>query len=153
VIPGQGSLAALGAFFAGAPAAARAVRPLSPAARVGLELDEGPAGFAMAGGTPALTPGAPEAPDFTLRIPAAAVARLCARPDAGVGELGVLVFSLMRERDPALRIGVRIQASTPRLLVGGYLGVLLLGGPPVALWLLRRGLGDPRAVIDRLRRR
>jgi hypothetical protein len=149
----QGSLAALRALFAGAPAALEAVRPLSPSARVGLELDEGPAGFAISGGAPALTQGAPDRPDFTLRLPARAVARLCASPVAGVGELGLIFFSLLLERDPALRVGVRVQAPTTRLLANGYLGVLLLGGPRVALWLLRRGLADPRAVIERLRRR
>jgi hypothetical protein len=150
---GQDSLASLRALFASAPAAARAIRPLSPAARVGLELDDGPAGFALEGGLAAITPGAPAAPDFTLRLPAGAVASLCAHPEAGVGELGVLFFSLLLERDPALRIGVRVQAPTGRLLAHGYLGVMLLGGPRVALWLLRRGLADPRAVIERLRRR
>jgi len=149
----QASLAALRDFFAGTPGAAAATRPLARAARVGLELDEGPAGFAMSSGAPALTPGALDGADFTLRLPAAAVARLCARPDAGVGELGVLFFSLMLERDPALRVGVRVQASPARLIANGYLVVLVLGGPRVALWLLRRGLADPRAVMERLRRR
>jgi hypothetical protein len=45
--PDPGSLDALAELFARAPSASRAVRPLSPSARVGLELDEGPAGFAM----------------------------------------------------------------------------------------------------------
>lgn len=151
--PAASSLATLAAFFAGAPAAARAVRPLSPSARVGLELDEGPAGFAVEGGRPVLTAGAPGDPDFSLRLPAAAVELLCARHDAGVGELGVRFFGLVRERDPALRVGVRVHASTGRLLGNGYLAVLALGGPQVALWLLRRGLADPAAVIERLRRR
>jgi hypothetical protein len=147
------SLATLTAFFAAAPAAARAVRPLSPAARVGLDLDEGPAGFAVRDGRPVLTAGVLGAPDFTLRLPAAAVERLCSRADAGVGELGLRLLTLARERDPALHVGVRLHASTGRLLGNGYLSVLALGGPAVALWLLRRGLADPLAVIERLRRR
>ncbi len=150
--PGS-SLATLTAFFAAAPAAARAVRPLSPAARIRLELEEGPAAFTLADGTPRLGAGAPGDPDFTLRLPAGAVARLCARPEAGVGELGLLFFTLLLERDPALRVGVRLHAATGRLLANGYLAVLALGGPRVALWLLRRGLADPRAVLERLRRR
>jgi hypothetical protein len=100
-----------------------------------------------------LTTGAPPDPDFTLRLPAAAVERLCGRRGAGVGELGVLFFGLLRERDPALRVGVHLHASTRRLVGHGYLAVLALGGPQVALWLLRRGLADPGAVIERLRRR
>jgi len=152
VPPGPDSLARLAAFFATAPAAARAVRPLSPSARIGLELEGGPAAFEVTDGVPVLTAGAPADPDFTLRLPAEAVARLCARTGAGVGELGVLFFSLARSRDPALRIGIRLQAPTRRLIASGYLGVLAAGGPSVALWLLRRGLADPRAVIERLRR-
>ncbi len=151
--PAHASLDALAALFARAPSAARAVRPLSAAARVGLDLDEGPAGFAMSGGAPLLTAGEPSDPDFTLRLPAGAVTRLCANPAAGVGELGLLFFSLVLERDPALHVGVRVHASTARLVSGGYLAVLALGGPRVALWLLRRGLAEPRAVIERLRRR
>jgi hypothetical protein len=151
--PGPGSLATLAELFGRAPSAARAVRPLSPAARVGLELDEGPAGFAMSNGTPVLTVGAPADPDFTLRLPAAAVARLSAHAGAGVGELGLLFFSLILERDPSLHVGVRVHAPTSRLLAHGYLTVLALGGPRVLAWLLRRGLADPRAVIERLRRR
>jgi len=149
---GQDSLAVLSAFFAAAPAVARAARPLSRAARVGLELDEGPAAFSMLDGAPVLAGGAPSDPDFTLRLPGAAVARLCADPAAGVGELGVRLFALVLEREPSLHVGVRVQAPASRLLANGYLAVLALGGPRVALWLLRRGLADPVAVIERLRR-
>ena len=39
--PDQGSLGALAELFSRAPSASRAVRRLSPSARVGLELDEG----------------------------------------------------------------------------------------------------------------
>jgi len=150
---GHASLAALAGFFAGARSAARAIRPLSPAARVALVLDEGPAGFAMSRDGPVLTPGTPADPDFTLRLPDAAVARLCQDPGAGVGELGLLFFSLLLERDPALHVGARVHATTARLVANGYLTVLVLGGPRVALWLLRRGLAEPRAAIERLRRR
>jgi hypothetical protein len=102
---------------------------------------------------PALTAGAPGDPDFTLRLPAAAVSRLCAHAGAGVGEMGLLFFALVLERDPSLRIVVRVHAPASRLLAHGYLTVLALGGPRVLAWLLRRGLADPHAVIERLRRR
>ena len=150
---GPASLASLRDFFAGAPAAARAIRPLSPAARVGLELDEGPAAFEVRAGVAVLSAGAPADPDFTLRLPAAAVARLCHHRGAGVGELGVLFFTLALERDPALKVRARLHAPTARLVGNGYLAVLALGGPAVLLWLLRRGLSDPRAVLERLRPR
>jgi hypothetical protein len=138
-------------FFTRSPAAARALRALRPGAAVALELAEGPAGF-RPGGAP-VTAGQPDQPDFTLRLPVAALQRLCADPAAGVGALGVQFFTLVVEHDPALRVEVRLEAPTTRLLAHGWLAVLALGGVEVALWLLRRGLADPRAALERLRRR
>lgn len=147
------SLDALARFFATSPAARRAVRPLSTGARVALDLDEGPAGFTLAAGAPRLAPGPLADPDFTLRLPAGAVARVVAVEGDDVGEVGIAFFKLVLERDPALRIGLRVDAPTTRLLAHGYLGVLALGGARVAFWLLKRGLANPLAVIDRLRGR
>jgi hypothetical protein len=147
------SLARLARFFETAPAAARAVRPLAPGARVALALDEGPAGFTLAGGAPRLAPGPLDDPDFTLRLPGGAVDRLVARGAADVGEAGVALFQLVLEQDPALRVGATVQAPLSRLVAHGWLAVLALGGGKVALWLLRRGLANPAKVIERLRRR
>jgi hypothetical protein len=147
------SLDALARFFAASPAARRAVRPLAPGARVALELDEGPAGFTLEAGAPRLAAGPLADPDFTLRLPAAAVARVVAVEGDDVGAVGVAFFQQVLERDPAVRIGVRVQAPTPRLLAHGYLGVLALGGARVTLWLVKRGLANPKAIIDRLRGR
>jgi hypothetical protein len=147
------SLARLDRFFATSPAARRAVRPLAPAARVALLLDEGPAGFTLDGGAPRLAPGPLDDPDFTLRLPAEAVARLTALDGADVGEVGVAFFQLLLERDPALRVQASVQAATGRLVRHGYLAVLAQGGLRVADFLLARGLRDPRAVVERLRRR
>jgi len=149
----QTSLEALARFFAASPAARRAVKPLSAGARVALDLDEGPAGFTLAGGAPHLAAGPLADPDFTLRLPAGAVARVVAVEGDHVGEVGIAFFKLVLERDPALRVGMRVDAPTARLLSHGYLGVLALGGARVAFWLLKRGLANPMAVIDRLRGR
>jgi len=70
-----------------------------------------------------------------------------------VGEFGVEFFKLVIERDPGLKVRVRIDAPTSQLLKHGYLGVLALGGMKVALWLLRNGVRNPKATIDRLRGR
>ncbi len=147
------SLDLLRRYFEDAPAARRAAAPLRPGARVALTLDEGPAGFALADGRPVLTEGRLDDPDFTLRLPAAAVARLAEDPRAreDVGEAGLAFFRLALERDPAVRAGVSVQASTARLVAHGYLAVLALGGARVGLFLLRRGLASPARVIDRLR--
>jgi hypothetical protein len=55
------------------------------------------------------------------------------------------------ERDPALKVRVSIDAPTTRLLGNGYLGVLALGGVKVTWWLIRNGIKNPKAAIDRLR--
>lgn len=146
------SIEALGRFFEGAPAARKATRPLSRDARVALALDGGPARFTMEAGRPEVRAGAEPDPDFTLTLPDAAVVRLTAESD-DVGALGIRFFELVLSRDPALHVRIRIHASTARLVTRGYLGVLALGGMKVALWLLAKGVRNPKAAIDRLRGR
>jgi len=135
------------------PVARRAARPLAPATEVGLVVAGTAARFTMEEGRPVVREGAASDPDFTLTLPEEAVARLAAQQSEDVGEMGVAFFQLLLDRDPALHVGVRLHASTARLLSHGYLSVLALGGMRVGLWLLRKGLADPRAVIERLRRR
>jgi hypothetical protein len=147
------SLELLGRFFATAPAARRAVRPLAPGARVALLLDEGPAGFTLVAGAPHLAAGALEDPDFTLRLPRAAVERLAALPGVDVGATGLAFFRLVLERDPSLHVGVSVQGATSRLVARGYLAVLALGGARVALWLVGRGVTSPARLIEKLRGR
>jgi hypothetical protein len=149
-MPGS-SLEALAAFFETAEVARRATRPLAPSAEVGLVVDGVPARFRMQGDLPAVRPGAASDPDFTLSLPAAAVERLTGLAGSDIGAMGVAFLQLVLERDPALRVGVRIHASTARLISNGYLGVLALGGFQVAIWLLKKGFANPRAAIDRLR--
>lgn len=146
-----GSLEALRTFFASAPAARAATRPLSRGARVGLALEEGEARFTMESGLPEVLAGAPADPDFTLVLPAGAVARLTTLGSDDVGAFGIEFFRLVLERDPALKVRVRVTAPTGRLVAHGYLGVLALGGAKVAWWLLRNGVKNPKAAIDRLR--
>jgi hypothetical protein len=141
----------LSAFFATSPAARRAVRPLAATARVALLLDEGPAGFTVDGGAARLAAGPLPDPDFTLRLPAAAVARLVEVEGDDVGAIGIAFFQALLDREPSRRVRVTVEASTARLVSHGYLGVLALGGLKVGLFLLRRGLADPRRVIERLR--
>lgn len=152
-IPGpDGGLDALRRFFRSAPAAGRATRPLSREAEVALDLEGGPARFTMASGAPEILPGPARDPDFALAVPPGAVRRLTSG-EAGVGGLGVAFFRLVLSRDPALRIRVRLHASTARLLSRGYFRVLALGGFQVAAWLLRAGARTPLQALERLRRR
>lgn len=141
----------LKAFFESAPVARKATRPLGRGARVNLALEGGVSRFTMESGAPAVHPGADPEPDFTLTMPAAAVARVTGRDSGDVGELGVEFFKLVLERDPALKVRLRIDAPTTRLLGNGYLGVLALGGMKVTWWLLKNGVKNPMAAIDRLR--
>jgi hypothetical protein len=145
------SLESLKTFFETAPAARRATKPLSRSARVNLALDGGPAHFTMEAGEPAVHAGAAPDPDFTLTIPNAAVQRITTLSSEDVGEFGIAFFKLLLERDPALRVRVRIDAPTTRLLGHGYLGVLALGGMKVTWWLIKNGVKNPKAAIDRLR--
>lgn len=139
-------------FLEHSPAARKATRPLSREARVNLVLPEGPARFTMEGGTPTLLPGEGRDPDFTLTLPASAARRITSLGSEEVGAYGVEFFKLVLERDPALRVRIRVLAPTGRLLSHGYLGVLAQGGIGVALWLIRNGVKNPAAIIDRLRK-
>jgi hypothetical protein len=145
------SFESLKTFFESAPAAKKATRPLAPGARVNLALDGGPAHFTMESGAPEVRAGAAQDPDFTLTLPDGAVGRIVALQSDDVGEFGVEFFKLVLERDPAVKARVRIEAPTSRLLGHGYLGVLALGGMKVTWWLLKNGVKNPKAAIDRLR--
>jgi hypothetical protein len=145
------SYEALKRFFESAPAARKATRPLARGARVNLALDGGPARFTMETGAPEVREGGADDPDFTLRLPDGAVARITGLASDDVGEFGVEFFKLVLERDPALKVRVSLDAPTGRLLGHGYLGVLALGGMKVTWWLVRNGVKNPKAAIDRLR--
>jgi hypothetical protein len=145
------SFDALKTFFETAPAARKATKPLARGARVNLTLDGGPAHFTMASGEPRVVEGSDAAPDFTLVLPDGAVQRITALTSDDVGEFGIEFFKLVLERDPALKVRIKIDAATTQLLGHGYLGVLAIGGMKVTWWLLKNGVKNPKAAIDRLR--
>jgi hypothetical protein len=147
------SYEALRRFFAEAAVARSATRPLSRDARVNVALPEGTARFTMEGGAPALLPGAAPDPDFTLRLPDGAVHRLTSLRSEEVGEFGVEFFKLVLDHDPDLKVRVHLEAPASRLLAHGYLSVLAQGGLKVTWWLLRNGVKNPLAAIDRLRKK
>ncbi|WP_242346764.1 SCP2 sterol-binding domain-containing protein [Anaeromyxobacter terrae] len=145
------SLDALKRFFETSPAARKATKPLARGARVNLALESGAAHFTMEGGAPEVRDAAAQDPDFTLTMPAGAVQRITSLDTDDVGAFGIEFFKLVLERDPAVKVRVRIDASTSQLLGHGYLGVLALGGMKVSWWLLKNGVKNPKAAIDRLR--
>ncbi|HEY7724985.1 MAG TPA: AAA family ATPase [Anaeromyxobacteraceae bacterium] len=140
-------------FFERAQVARRATRPLAADAEVALDLAGGPARFSMEGGRAAVADGPARDPDFTLAIPDQAAARLTGLVGADAGTVGIEFFQLLLDRAPDRRIRVRIHASTARLLGRGYLGVVALGGLSLAVWLVKRGVANPRSAIERLRGR
>lgn len=145
------SFEALKRFFELAPAAKKATRPLARTAEVALVLDGGPARFTMESGAPQVLEGAARDPDFTLTLPDGAVKRITGIESDDVGEFGIDFFRLVLEKDPALKARVHIEAPTTRLLSHGYLGVLALGGVKVTWWLIKNGVKNPKAAIERLR--
>jgi hypothetical protein len=145
------SFEALKRFFESAEAARKATRPLEDGAEVGLQLSTGPARFVMEGGTGHVRDEPPRAPDFTLALPDAAVSRITSLRSNDVGEFGVEFFKLVLERDPDLKVRVKVDAHTSQLLKHGYLSVLALGGMKVTWWLVKNGVKNPKAAIDRLR--
>ena len=147
------NLAALKRFFQESPAARKATRPLARGARVNLALDGGPAHFTMESGAPQVLEGSAADPDFTLSLPLAAVERITSIEGGDVGEFGIGFFQLVLERDPALHVRIHLDARTAQLLSHGYLGVLAVGGVKVTWWLLKNGVRNPKAAIDRLRGR
>jgi len=149
-MPGP-SFEALKRFFETSPAARKATGPLHRDARVGLELASGPAHFSMRSGTPEVVEGPAESPDFTLILPDGAVKHVTALASEDVGEFGVEFFKLVLSREPDTKVRIHIQAPTMRLLANGYLGVLAVGGAKVGWWLLKNGVRNPKAAIDRLR--
>ena len=138
-------------FFESAPAARKATRPLARGARVNLALDGGSAHFTMESGAPEGRDGPAQVPDFTLTLTEGAVTRITGLASEDVGEFGVEFFKLVLERDPSMKARVRVEAPTTRLLGHGYLGVLALGGVKVTWWLVKNGVKNPKAAIDRLR--
>lgn len=145
------SFEALKRFFETAEVARKATRPLHDHAEVALQLDGGPARFVMQGGRALVQEGQAQRPDFTLVLPDGAVSRITALKSDDVGEFGIEFFKLVLDKDPALKVRVHIDASTGQLLSHGYLGVLAQGGMKVTWWLLKNGVKNPKAAIDRLR--
>ena len=146
------SFESLKSFFETAPAARKATRPLARGARVNLALDGGPAHFTMESGAPEVRDGAAR----RSRLHAHAAGRRGARASPAlasddVGEFGIEFFKLVLERDPALKVRVRIDAPTSRCSATATSASSPSAGMKVTWWLLKNGVKNPKAAIDRLR--
>lgn len=139
-------------FFESAPAARQATRPLARGAEVAVLLaGDHAVRFTMESGEPRLLAEPARDPDFTVVLPSRAVEEITGLASDDVGEYGVAFFSLLLSREVDSKVRIRIHAPTTRLLGRGYLGVLAVGGMKVSWWLLKNGVKNPKAAIDRLR--
>jgi len=148
----------LAALFRSHPAWTRAASLLSEDACSNLRFQHRPGEIwhlARVDGATRLAPGALRDADLELGFPPGAIERLEATR-GGIGAFAVALFELAVERDPALRVDLRILAPFSRLVRRGYLRLLVAGGPEVLAWGAAHGvrtLGELRRWVARVRKR
>jgi len=149
-----GSEAKLKQFFETSEAARRAASSLRKAAEVGVRFTDRPGTFRFHSidGRPAFEAGEAMDPDFELTLAPGAVDAITAKPQADVGELGVLFFQRIVAKDENEKIRVKLHSGLVRLTMRGWLGVLAAGGPKVIGWMAQKGLKGPGAVASALSR-
>ena len=150
--PAQSSPDALTHFFAVSAAAKTAAASLKKAAEVGVHFTDAPGDyrFTVEDGTPRLLAGKAKDPDFELTFGPAASRALADRPNADVGDLGILFFQHMIASEADAKIRVKLHSGLMKLTLRGYLGVLAAGGSKVFGWLATKGLKGPGAVASAL---
>jgi len=147
----------LAGLFRSHPAWTRAAALLSQEACSNVRFQHRPGEIwhlARVDGVTRLEPGARRDADLELAFPPGAVERLAAT-GGGIGAFAVALFELAVERDPALRVDLRILAPFSRLVRRGYLRLLVAGGPSVLAWGAAHGvgtLGELRRWIARMRK-
>jgi hypothetical protein len=92
-----------------------------------------------------LLPGSSSDPDLVFRFTPAAVERLEA-VEGSIGEFAVELFALMLEDDPELRVGFRVVAGFGRLVMRGYVRLLVAAGPGVVAFGVSHGVGSLPAL-------
>jgi len=150
----EGSETRLRRFFETSDASRRAASSLRKAAEVGVRFTDVPGDFRFhsVDGKPAFEAGKAMDPDFELTLAPGAVAAITARPQADVGDLGVLFFQHIIAKDEKEKIRVKLHSGLLRLTMRGWLGVLAAGGPKVIGWTAQKGLKGPSAVASALSR-
>ena len=141
-------------FFETSESARKAATHLRSAAEVGVQFTDvkGDFRFTLVDGRPRFLDGKAKDPDFELTMAPGAVTAIAARPNADVGELGILFFQHIVAQDPQSKIGVKLHSGLIKLTMRGWVGVMLSGGGKVLGWLASKGLKGPSAVAHALSR-
>jgi hypothetical protein len=144
-------------FFETSTSARRAAGSLKKAAEVAVRFTDVPGEFHFKSldGKPVFITGPADDPDFELTMAPGAVADIASKPDADVGDLGILFFQHILSKDPNDKIGVKLHSGLVKLTLRGWLGVMAQGGGKVVAWLAAKGLRGPSAIasaVSRLRK-
>jgi hypothetical protein len=141
-------------FFETSESARRAASHLKPPAQVAVRFTDVPGDFhfALVEGKPRFLVGPAKDPDFELTMAPAAVTAIAARPNADVGDLGILFFQHIVAQDPQSKIRVKLHSGLLKLTMRGWLGVMASGGAKVIGWLAAKGLKGPSAIASALAR-
>src|SRR5437016_1069513 len=152
--PVEPSNARLRRFFETSEAGRRAAASLKKAAEVGVRFTDVPGDFRFhaVDGRPVFESGKAMDPDFDLTLAPGAVAAITARPEADVGDLGILFFQPILAKDENDKIRVKLHSGLMRLTMRGWLSVLAAGGSKVVSWMAHKGLKGPSAVASALSR-
>jgi hypothetical protein len=141
-------------FFETSESARKAASHLKPAAQVAVRFTDVPGDFyfALVEGKPRFLTGAAKDPDFELTLAPGAVTAIAAKPEADVGDLGILFFQHIVASDPEKKIRVKLHSGLIKLTLRGWLGVMASGGGKVLGWLASKGLKGPSAIASALSR-
>ena len=152
--PVEPSNARLRRFFETSEAGRRAASSLKKAAEVGVRFTDVPGDFRFhaVDGRPVFESGKAMDPDFDLTLAPGAVAAITARPEADVGDLGILFFQHILAKDENEKVRVKLHSGLLRLTMRGWLSVLAAGGTKVVSWMAHKGLKGPSAVASALSR-
>jgi len=139
-------------LFSTHPAWLAAARHLSDSATSTVYLnhpDAEPWRLEQRDGAACLLRGAASDPDLVFRFTPASIEGLEA-VEGGIGRFAVVLFSSIL----AGEVDLRIAASFARLMRRGYVGLLLIAGPPVLAFGVRHGIGSVgqlRRLVQQLR--
>src|SRR3954453_13749375 len=104
-------------FFETSESARRAASSLKSAAEVGVRFTDvaGDFHFKSVDGRPRFVAGRAQDPDFDLTLAPGAVTAIAARPEADVGDLGILFFQHILSKDPNEKINVKLHSGLMKL--------------------------------------